>query len=519
MRPFLFGIIALMFLGSSISLPAANYPYRFQDYAFKVNQTRLDLSMWQRPDRLTIADLEARADQFASLEDFLGYVTDRSPRLKGQFVLVHDSGSLQASTLAEPRLILFADGLMIGLPLKRRYQGPIEVEIFSFDPYQMNFQTHELVIGPAPRFENNPDSCGSCHGDPLRPIWQPYDFWPSIYGSSIARFATVAERDGYEKLMMQRDDYPALRFLDIAEISNNYNHNVETFTQYVGAQIYLSLAADLKRSLPVTRPYLPALFYVLNYCGSAGDLDGRLSKLEQLVPTSLRSELARRYQQLLAESQSKRDLFKATLVQRYQNRFRDSELLFNIDHQRLAKEVYEIAGLRLFLEAAGLRLQDYVSSNGTNPYFLGVPGNFAKDLLTAMLMVDPEWVDQLAPEIGGFGDFQWPQFDCEVLASQSRERLAMLTSLAPSEKYFSRPDTAPVGRCLGCHESKRGVPHIPFHSSRDFIQWLQSDSHADNLLRRLQLAPQSGGMPPQKPLSSDELASFRAMIERFRDLD
>lgn len=108
------------------------------------------------------------------------------PSLIESHVLVKDSQSLQASTLAHPRAVLFGTDarLLLGvssLPDDPRF-NVIEMAELDDDTGTWRFSSLELSEG-APRHDTDDTVCLGCHGSPARPIWGQYPTWPTAIGN------------------------------------------------------------------------------------------------------------------------------------------------------------------------------------------------------------------------------------------------------------------------------------------------------------------------------------------------
>jgi hypothetical protein len=101
-------------------------------------------------------------------------------------IYVYDSKSLQGASPMHPRVILKtrqADFMMTfnGLPSQRGYK---KLEIIEFNHAEARFEFKEIeqLQSGGLRFNEKPD-CTTCHQGGTRPNWDPYPFWPGVYGS------------------------------------------------------------------------------------------------------------------------------------------------------------------------------------------------------------------------------------------------------------------------------------------------------------------------------------------------
>lgn len=122
-------------------------------------------------------------------------------KVRSQFVLVHSSQSAQASSLQNPRVILFDEGgenepirWAISYNGHAKQSASSNLEIIKFDmkrpvEQQMEFIEVELRQGLAPHVSENPKLCLSCHQFQTslpRPLWDSKGFFPTAYGQSSA---------------------------------------------------------------------------------------------------------------------------------------------------------------------------------------------------------------------------------------------------------------------------------------------------------------------------------------------
>lgn len=133
----------------------------------------------------------AQKNPKGQIEDFLDWVNLTDPSQLEWFTLMRDSQSAQGASPDAPRAIVF---------------GPESKFIFTFNghPEQVGNDEVEMIFfreTPSPRWEMrklsfhtaqgkvvfseaNPAFCLSCHQNPVRPIWNPYDSWPGAYGEN-----------------------------------------------------------------------------------------------------------------------------------------------------------------------------------------------------------------------------------------------------------------------------------------------------------------------------------------------
>lgn len=115
--------------------------------------------------------------------------------LRLHYTLVHQTHSIQQSSLENPRVILFGtDAKLIvtfnGSPDQTNYD---KLEILSFDDASETFALYSIAFdgGPPVFSEANPAVCTACHRTAPQPIWKDYGTpneeaghgqWPGTYG-------------------------------------------------------------------------------------------------------------------------------------------------------------------------------------------------------------------------------------------------------------------------------------------------------------------------------------------------
>ena len=140
---------------------------------------RLQLEAFFPSDRLSLKELQSLSAAAMSYEQFLQKLQLRRPQLFEHYVLLHESGSLQFADRQHPRVLLFADGLILAFAEHPR-QGERRVEAIELDPSSWRFQFAELRFPKEgdSSFQSNPHVCQSCHGQDQHPLWEPL---PSVH--------------------------------------------------------------------------------------------------------------------------------------------------------------------------------------------------------------------------------------------------------------------------------------------------------------------------------------------------
>lgn len=109
------------------------------------------------------------------------------------YVLVYRSRSLQDSSFEYPRVIAFGKSARFVLAFNghKDQKGFNSIETIQFRENEQKWEFSEITFSGngLPTFETNPTKCLECHQSPsrtdidMRPNWEPYNFWPGVYGS------------------------------------------------------------------------------------------------------------------------------------------------------------------------------------------------------------------------------------------------------------------------------------------------------------------------------------------------
>ncbi|WP_141732762.1 cytochrome c [Oligoflexus tunisiensis] len=516
-------LLAFLLVFSSVSRAQ---PYDFTTFGPRLSgDYQLSMSAFLPPDRLRLQEIRAQIPHLQSYEDFLDYIAERRPVLFENPVLIHDSGSLQYSDRERPRVILFGDGLMLAFAEDPRREERT-VEVIAFDELSQGFQFAELQFGAdGARFQDQPRNCQSCHGTTPKPLWDPYDFWPNAYGSAIARFGTVAEKNAYEKIRQQTPKQGIYQRLKWPVPTGNNNRGldgIETFTQYVNQLQIFAALPRLQQQPGAFDQVVPALLGVLNHCAVDANDANAARKLAAFFPGVWQSRIQTEFAGWHQRVKEARRRLKSYQSNRYQKLFPNSPTLFAIDLERLAAETQTVAQFYFILDLAGVDARDFTLSQGPNPYFMSVPSNLDADLASNMALVAPDIFQRLSPKLvnanGGGYDFTWARFNCASLQTESLQQLQGMNPTAPANTGFRNAPTV-FGECMSCHTinpAAQGAPPIPFDSSGQLRVWLQGSDGAGmkKILERIQKTG-PGQMPPYRKLSREEQEQLRLNLEHI----
>lgn len=462
--------------------------------------------------RLTIAEIETSLNQNTSYEEFLDYLGHRLPRLFEQFILVHDSGSLQPATKNQPRVILFADGLYLAFSEIPTPANRV-VELIQFDPDKRRFSFHEISFGESLSINNSPETCAVCHGKDGRPIWNPYDFWPKIYGSHISRFGSEAEKAGYQKIeKAHHPSHSIMSRLKFPTIKSNYNEVAETFNQYAGTMGMMRMIKGWKSHREVLRPFLLAVAGILNHCAISDNVDTQIARLKKLFHPDHWDYLDQNLPAYYQETMEAHRQLKKNLSERYDHNFPNSPIIFDIDHNRLLHNVAVVSQLRLVMEGLGIFLQEDTLSSGENPYFMQVPSNFGAEALLGLFELDPQRMNEADPKFGKLS-YHWASFSCQKLADKSAPHTRAGSLTRP--KSYEYRGAAVMGRCISCHATEEAAIKIPFDRHHDLKTWLRRGGLAKAFDRLDRTGP--GKMPPDTFLLPEDIDAMKQVLQRIHE--
>lgn len=469
-------------------------------------------------DRLLLKEIQEELPYLHSYENFLDYLATRRPQLFKQSVLIHDSGSLQYADRENPRVILFADGLMLGFAEDPRTKER-QVEIIAFERGH-GFQFAELRFSEGgPRYNAQPESCKSCHGSPGKPLWEPYDFWPNAFGSAIGRFGSIAEKEAYEQLRQSSSKTGIYTHLQWPAPATGHEINmpgIETFTQYVTQLQMFNTLQVWKEKYPIFTRLAPALLGVVNGCVLNESDAITAHNLAAYFPSTWRGHIISDFPAFHQKVKNKRQSLKAYQSRRYKNLFGDSRTLFHIDHERLSGESSGIAAIFFILKLAGVDTRDFSLSQGLNPFLISVPNNYKTDFNANMALVVLSLFQHLKPDRQEIAGYSYLRFDCDALRTES---IALLAEQEVPETSIDDSFPAPTvfGECIMCHSknpNSSGITPIPFDRTSALRYWMEVNGYRgfNEIIDRINRSG-SGRMPPYRSLNKAERRAFNGNLE------
>jgi hypothetical protein len=227
----------------------------------------------------------------ASFSDLVGALP---PSLFEDYVLMRESQSLQDASAEKPRAILFGGGgdVIVAVGAHGSSLEAIEYNRRErrWDFYEIHVRDGKLAVS-----EPNPSRCTRCHGEPLRPNWEPYLLWPGAYGERDGVLGRDAE--DFDRFVAKAAQSPLYRRLP--ELAEHYTLQDESFdpntrfTLTVTKRNLERVAAELAGS-----PAFPSLKYAMAAAvAGCGKVSGDRPSLDFLpAGTVLRS----RAEELLA---------------------------------------------------------------------------------------------------------------------------------------------------------------------------------------------------------------------------
>ncbi len=498
----------------------------FTRYVYKFEDGRVTERGIFRVPVPGVNEIERDRPQFNTYPQFLDYLFNQAPSLKDHFVILHHSASLQMASLQHPRLILFDGGKAFAFS-EHPENRALKVELIETSPIDYSLSMAEITFARegGVKIERNPKACVACHGRPAKLLWDPYDFWPNAFGSSVGAMSSVQEKVGYEALRSRASQSEILKRLNLP---NGFDLGAEEntpFSQYVGQ---INLASQLGRALQSRdlNGWRFPLLSILSSCHSKFDTKFSEAKpaLLQLFRPEERAEVESRLNRLYSDLVIARAHMKTTQASLLSAYFPNPTSLFKIDHERLHSENADLAMIRTIFESVGINLNNLSTSHLANDYFIANPSHILLDMTAVLNDVAPEIFVNLGinpqPQDVGTGIPGWVSFDCEMLKQQS-----LIAERSPPTPMQWRPLQAPknerpvINRCAKCHTEgfDDEAPFIPFNDSLELAKWLRDPAKrlGQKIMDRVQRTG-PGQMPPGKPLTPEEIDSLREMIEALR---
>lgn len=242
-----------------------------------------------------------------------------------QFVLMFHSRSLQEASFESPRVIQF----MSSFPFSRLFvayngspsqRGFDRIELLQFNEAEASFEAAEvhLVPGARARLTRNPQSCEACHGQPLRPIWNPYPVWPGAYDNIDKQ--PVPEKASTKKAFAN--------FLEASSTKGRYRHLPKSGIPGDPGPYFTSHSRELTAHFgdyinSSTAHGLASTRYFSEYSYAAAAIDRNCPDLESFIPVAIRDKFASPLQKVVDDVDARMDRF-------FQEELKRSAMLENL---------------------------------------------------------------------------------------------------------------------------------------------------------------------------------------------
>lgn len=473
-----------------------------------------------------------------SLEESLALLP---PRFLETHVLVYRSRSLQDSSYIYPRVIAFGRSgkFIVTFNGHEKQRGYNKLEIVQFREAAQRFEFREITFqeGKAPSFsEANPKKCLECHqsakrqaADP-RPNWEPYNFWPGVYGSVDDEIRPVL-KEGYEKYKRGETSSlpsPMQRFQSQDMILVDEQAREETMLKRFQEQIKpnhpryrilpvystrspldltkITVILNMRRVARLAREELGPLYaqYKFALAGLGGA--GYMSSSESLghncgdlyLPESVRQSHLQRLTQLKTVDPAKY--------------VKPAGYGTNFSIER---------GLDLIFEPLGISTQDWSMDFKTGGRFsfedrYTSPHDSNVHLREALKIVDPELAKLTCEELKKNSEGALSEFERSgELAKKLRDQGD------PSKK----PERPLIERCIGCHVDydDPSAPNLPFDDLAALKPLLGQKKYARGTLLdeiRFRLgdhAPNRLQMPPSGVVDKAQRDQLLKMLESLAE--
>ena len=154
-----------------------------------------------------------------SVEEFLPLLPET---YLSHYALVFNSRSLQSSTFANPRVLMYGNNAKLvmsfnGSPDQKGYDA---LELFEFNELTKTFQLEEIQF-PAQDdkstgvhfSQKNPERCIRCHSTNPHPLWDAPPLWPGSYGEAYHEKLSGNESSGLYAFLHAQPTHPRYRYL------------------------------------------------------------------------------------------------------------------------------------------------------------------------------------------------------------------------------------------------------------------------------------------------------------------
>lgn len=504
--------------GSRQTPPLYSLGYKFKGSQIVANGVFSDKTV------PSFAQLQRDQHRFSNYIEFVDYLFSTAPALRQQFVLLHQSASLQIASKTHPRILVFGGGKVFTFS-EHPDNKKLRVEMMEIDSNTRDINLREIIFGEnGAQFDPNPKSCVACHGSPAKPVWDPYDFWPNAFGSLSGSAPGRDEIRAYKNLVDKKSHSPVLEQLIFPSEPNLTDEQINPLT-YVLSQAHFynwwkrKLAPFPQQS--DLNGFRYALLSTLNLCQYQSTRNGfaheKAKVLELFTKSAIPQEAKDRLDLIFSTIENDRRKFKTFLESSYDNLFPHHDVDFSFSRTRLDSESQALALTYWILDLAGIDTSDLPMSLVKNNYLVSMPTNFPLDLLTVLYDVRPDLFYDLevTSQDLATGHSGWIKLNCEQLRTLARGQTTDFSAptqwLQPNRIRTSQP---PINRCAKCHVEGADplAPAIPFHDSQLMARQLRNTHLGKAILSRIHDEGKNQ-MPPRHPLSRTEKEAVSAYIE------
>lgn len=456
----------------------------------------------------------------SNFEDFLNWVKQTDPEQLSWFTLMKQSQSAQGASSINPRAIVFgAEAKFIftfnGDPKQDGYND-IEMLFFregkeaKWELRKLSFDTSKKNVSFS---EPNPNSCLSCHQNPVRPIWSQYDIWKGAYGENDDAILDF-ENDKYAGGSLA-DDQKNSRKKELTSFKK-FLKNKETHSRYS------------KLQFPEGSPVSP---YSTENRSSNYRFRPNLKLTEALLP--LHSKVLVSRLKTHPEYEKEKKLLTALLLrcEDYLEDYSSSiKAIFNdLDSQFKTYNKSKVpwnqvgytgAGSRrhYLLYLLGLEYSDFsLEKEATKwSYFGGElysEENLAIELYTQLSDSEPS-LPALSYADTYNHDLVIPKGSIREQKSIQEVCRHLLESRVSSGKVEAsgpKPIENPLVTCLGCHYQGGPAPYVPFDNKERI---LNDKVLKDIILSKITSEDQDYRMPPTRHLSEKEIEGIRLWLSQ-----
>lgn len=451
---------------------------------------------------LGFAQLQSQISQ-QQIHSVEGMVQLLPVSMRSHYVLVFASRSLQAAGFENPRAILYgSDAKFIvtfnGHPQQRGFES---VEVAEFKPETQSFELREIRFpagqgAPVEYSQADPPQCLSCHGSPVRTLWDSAPLWPGAYGERYLQPLSAPEKTGIARFLEQQPNNPRYRLLlDTERFGRRDLYIPDAHSRYDGNAAeppnadFSRLLGDLNSHRIVrqlsAQPGFPEFQYAL-----LGVAEGDCGPLPGFLPEEARAAARAGLEQLSALTQSANG--RAALIRRQRlSTFADLPATAQSSRSASLTELRYLAeeGLALTTRAWTLAIEQ-------GSYDFSTPGpminTVAEQLRERLLAADP----QLAVLVAYRTHIPDDPY-CSYLQNMSRRAL---TASATGSTHWGVPSEprraaeATLQECAACHEGHTAQA-LPFADTEALALRLHERGYPrGELLDEIEfrLTPQSG---------------------------